>query len=334
MPRHAGMLGAVLLVVLAAPLAAAAQVLIVLNKSDHEAALVNPATYEVAAKLPTGRGPHEAAVSPDGRTAYVSNYGSFAVFREGERPRMEPGHTLTVLDLNARTVKATLELGDYRQPHGLWVSRDGQRLWVTCEGAQAVLELDATTGKILKAWKTNQNVSHMVVPTPDERKLYVANIGSGSVTVIDRASDTVKTIPTGAGSEGIDVAPDGREVWVSNRAAHSLSVIDTATDRVRVTLESGGQVPIRVKFTPDGREVWVSNAQSNSVTLFDARTRQRLATIEVGAVPVGILMTPDGRRAFVANTNANQITVIDVPGRKVLRTFSTGTEPDGMAWTK
>jgi len=321
---------AALAVFLAIP--CAAQLLIVLNKSDHEAALVDPATYEVVAKLPTGRGPHEAATSPDGRFAYVSNYGSFAVFREGERPRMEPGNTITVLDLKARAVKATFELGDYRQPHGLWVSKDGSRVWVTCEGAQAVLELDASSGEILKAWKTNQNVSHMVVPTPDEKKLYVANIGSGSVTVIERSTDTVKTVPTGAGAEGIDVSPDGREVWVSNRAAHSLSVIDTATDRVRVTLESGGQVPIRVKFTPDGREVWVSNAQSNSVTVFDVRTRQLLATIEVGAVPVGILMTPDGRRAFVANTNANQVTVIDVPARTILRTFTTGTEPDGMAW--
>ena len=332
--RRARILALVLAIIFLASASAAAQLLVVLNKSDHEAALVNPATYEVAAKLPTGRGPHEAAAAPDGFSVYVSNYGFFAVFREGERPQMQPGNTITVLDLNARTVKATFELGDYRQPHGLWVSRDGARLWVTCEGAQAVLELDAATGEILKAWKTNQQVSHMLVPTPDERKLYVANIGSGSVTVIDRASDAVKTIPTGAGSEGIDVAPDGREIWVSNRAAHSLSIIDAATDRVRVTLESGGEMPIRIKFTPDGREVWVSNARSNTITVFDARTRQQLATIEVGAVPVGILMTPDGRRAFVANTNANQVTVIDIPGRKVLRTFTTGTEPDGMAWAK
>jgi len=332
--RRARILALVLAIIFLASASAAAQLLVVLNKSDHEAALVNPATYEVVAKLPTGKGPHEAAAAPDGLSIYVSNYGSFAVFREGERPQMQPGNTLTVLDLAGRTVKATFELGDYRQPHGLWVSRDGARVWVTCEGAQAVLELDAATGTILKAWKTNQQVSHMVAPTPDERKLYVANIGSGSVTVIDRSSDAVKTIPTGAGSEGIDVSPDGREIWVSNRAAHSLSIIDAATDRVRVTLESGGEMPIRVKFTPDGREVWVSNARSNTITVFDARTRQLLATIEVGAVPVGILMTPDGRRAFVANTNANQVTVIDIPGRKVLRTFTTGTEPDGMAWAK
>ena len=326
----------VLAVFLTAALAtpAMAEVIVVLNKSDHEAALVDPATLEVLAKLPTGKGPHEAATSPDGRYAYVSNYGSFAVFREGERPQMQPGNTITVLDLKDRKVKATFDLGKYTQPHGIWVSRDAKRVWVTCEGAKAVLELDATSGEILKAWETGQEVSHMVAPTPDEKKLYVANIGSGSVTVIDRSTDIVKSIPTGAGAEGIDVAPSGKEVWVSNRASHTVAVIEVATDRVLVTFESGGLMPIRVKFTPDGKQAWVSNARSNMVTVFDAATRQLAGQIEVGAVPVGILMSPDGRRAFVANTNDNKVTVIDVPAKKMLRTFTTGTEPDGMAWAQ
>ncbi|MFQ5664425.1 MAG: beta-propeller fold lactonase family protein [Terriglobia bacterium] len=323
-----------LLFALALPVGAAADTLVVLNKSDHEAALVNPATYQVVAKLPTGKGPHEAATSPDGRYAYVANYGSFAVFRQGDRPRMQPGNTITVIDLKQPGVKATFDLGSYTRPHGIRVSRDGSRLWVTCEGAQAVLEVDAGSGKILRAWKTNQEVSHMLVPTPDQRKLYVANIGSGSVTVIDRGRDTVKSIPTGRGAEGIDVSPDGREVWVGNRGANTISILEAATDRVVASFESGGQVPIRVKFTPDGRQVWVSNARSNTVSVFDAQSRQLLGTIEVGAVPVGILMTPDGRRAFIANTNANQVTVIGVPDRKVLRSFTTGTEPDGMAWAE
>jgi YVTN family beta-propeller protein len=322
------------LVVAAIAVPATAGVVVVLNKSDHEAALVDPATLKVVAKLPTGRGPHEAATSPDGRTAYVANYGSFAVFREGEQQRFERGNTITVLDLKARTVKATFDLGKYTQPHGIWVSRDGKRVWVTCEGAKAVLELDAASGEVLKAWETNQEVSHMVVPTPDERKLYVANIGSGSVTVIDRSTDIVKSLPTGAGAEGIDVAPSGKEVWVSNRASNTVAVIEVATDRVLVTFESGGQMPIRVKFTPDGKQVFVSNARSNRVSVFDAATRQVLGTIEVGAVPVGILMAPDGQRAFVANTNDNKVTVLDVPGRKKLSTFTTGTEPDGMAWAE
>ena len=311
-------------------------VLVVLNKSDHEAAIVDPATYKVLAKLPTGKGPHEAATSPDGRTAYVSNYGSFRIFQQGGQgqpgQQAPPGNTITVLDLAGRTVKATFDLGEYLSPHGIWVSRDGKLVWVTCERSQAVVELDAASGKVLRAWKTNQNVSHMVVPSKDEKKLYVANIGSGSVTVIDRGSDAVTSIPTGAGAEGIAVSPDGREVWVTNRAAATVSIIEVAADKVTATFESGGKFPIRVKFTPDGQQVWVSNAQSNSVSIFDAKSRQLLATMEVGAVPVGILMTPDGKRAFVANTNANHVTVFDVKERKSVTKFTTGNEPDGMAW--
>lgn len=310
---------------------ATGDLLIVLNKSDHEAALVDPATLKTVAKLATGRGPHEVAVSPDGRLAYVSNYGMYAVFREGER-RDEPGNTLTVLDLIVRAVKDTFDLGSYTKPHGIIVSRDGKRLWVTCEGAQAVLELAADTGKILAAWKTDQETSHMIVPSADEGKLFVSNIRSGSATVIDRASGQVTSLATAAGAEGIDRSHDGREVWVTNRSDSSISVIDTARDTVVAKVASGGDMPIRVKFTPDGTQAWVSNARSNAVTVLDAKSRQPIGTVAVGAMPVGIQMSPDGGRAFVANTNDNLVTVIDVRTRKVVGTFTTGNEPDGMAW--
>ena len=313
--------------------------LIVLNKSDHEAALVDPKTLGVVAKVPVGKGPHEVAVSYDGRLAYVSNYGAYGIFRPGEsREDQKPGSTISVIDLKKRSVIATWDLGEYRSPHGIVSSRDGTRVWVTCEGNQAVLELDATAGKILKSWKTEQRTSHMVVPTRDEKKLYIANIGSGSVTIINRETSVVKSIPTAQGAEGIALSPNGREVWVANREQEKPSgrvfVFDTATDTVVATFESGGQMPIRVKFTPDGKEAWVSNARSNTVTVFEAATHKLLATIGVGAVPVGIQMTPDGKRAFVANTNDNKVSVLDVPGRKLLTTFTTGNEPDGMAWAR
>lgn len=308
--------------------------LIVLNKSDHNAALVDPASLEVMATLPTGKGPHEVATSPDGSTAYVTNYGAYAVFREENERRMEPGNTITVLDLEKREVRTTFDLGDYSQPHGIRMNRDGTRLWVTCEGSKAVIELDADDGTVEQAWTTGQEISHMLVPTPDGRKLYVANIGSGSVTVIDRSSGSVNSLATGEGSEGIDVTPDGREVWVTNRGAGTISVIRVKDDAIVATLDSGGKMPIRLKFTPDGRQAWVSNGRSNTVTLFDTAERKLVATIEVGAMPVGIQMTPGGERAFVANTNDDKVTVLDVDKAAVIKTFTTGSEPDGMAWAR
>jgi len=311
---------------------ARADLLVVLNKSEHQAALVDPNTAKVVKKLATGRGPHEAAISPDGRWAFVTNYGAYGLFRTGEQPKLEAGSSITVVDLAKRAVARTVKLDGYTMPHGIQVSRDGTRLWVTCEAQQAVIELEVASGKIARSWQTDQDVSHMIVATPDERKLYVANIRSGSVTVIDRTSGAVQSIPTGDGAEGIDVAPDGSEVWVANRGANTVSVIDVATDAVVATLDSGGEFPIRSQFTPDGREVWVSNAKSNQVVVFSRASRERIAEIAVGAMPIGIEISPDGRRAFIANTNDDKVTVIDVAKRAVTGTFTTGKEPDGMAW--
>lgn len=316
------------------PSVAAADLLIVLNKSGHEAVLVDPASLEIVKRLPTGTGPHEAAVSPDGRTAYVANYGAYRLFREGEQPTLVRGHTLSVVDLVTRTVVGTLDLGEYLMPHGIWASRDGRKLWVTSEATQTVLELDLPSGRIANTWKTDQQVSHMLVPAPDESKLYVANIGSGSCTVIDRKSGRVTTLETGDGAEGIDVSPDGREVWVTNRAAGTISIIDPAAGKVVQTLEAGGDFPIRAKFTPDGREVWVSCMRSHAVHVFDARTRRILAKIAVKENPIGIQMSPDGRQAFIASTNADHITVVDVRKREVTGGFNPGDEPDGMAWAR
>lgn len=297
--------------------------LVVLNKSDDEAVVVDPTTYRVVAALPTGAAPHEVAVSPDGGRAYVTDYGTAD----------EPGNTVTVLDLVDRAVVGTWDLGTYTRPHGVAVSRDGNVVWVTAEGARAVLELDAGTGEIRRVWRTDESVSHMVAPTPDERKLYVANIGSGTVSVVDRAAGTVTTVETGAGAEGIAVSPDGGEAWVTNREANTVSILDVATDEVVAEIESGGEMPIRVKFTPDGREAWVSNARSDAVAVFRVADRALVDVLEVGAVPVGILVSPDGRRAFVANTRDDRVTVFDVPNRSRLTAFAPGDEPDGMAWS-
>jgi len=312
-------------------LPANADLLIVLNKSDNKAALIDPsARNKVVARLKTGRAPHEVAATPDGHWAFVTNYGMSGVFN-GKR-KDEPGNTLTVLDLERRKVARTITLPAAARPHGIAISRDGALVWVTCEGMKSVLELDAKSGNVLNTWPTAQETSHMIVASPDERKLYVANIGSGSVTIIDRQNATVHSVPTGDGAEGIDVSPDGREVWVVNRGADLIAVLDAASDSVVARFKSGGVMPIRVKFTPDGRLAWVSNGRTNRVVVFDTATRQIVKTIAVGAMPVGIQMEPSGLRAYVANTNDNTVAVIDIATRTVMTAFETGKEPDGMAW--
>lgn len=327
----------------AAAAAEPAGTLLVLNKSDDTVSLVDLETKQVRGTLPTGDGPHEVAVSPDGKTAVVSNYGD----------NQHPGNTLTVIDVPGKKVVRTIELGNYSRPHGVaWMQ--GDDVAVTVEASKALLVVSTTEGKIKHAIATDQVGSHMVAISPKHRRAFTANIGSGSTTVVDLASNKrITDVATGKGAEGIAVAPDGSEVWVTNREANTISIVDPATLEITATLEPG-EIPIRVKFTPDGTRALVSNARSGDVAVFDTVTKKLVGRVPMqeageklprndtrplasqfgdGPVPVGILMPDPLSVAFVANTNADTVTVIDLETLKIVGRLKAGREPDGLGYS-
>ena len=314
--------------------------LIVLNKAESTASLVDLAHGREVAKIPTGNGPHEVAVSPDGRLAVVADYGD-----------QRPGSTLTILDLEKRIAARKVDLAPHQRPHGIvWLGEE-MRVAVTSETSKALLIVDLEAGKVEKAIATGQDVSHMVALTPDQRFAITSNIGSGSATIIDLAEErAIANVKTGAGAEGIDVSPDGAFVWVGNRAADTVSVVDVKTQAVVATLPCKG-FPIRVKLTPNGKHALVSCAKSGELALFDAATHEELKRFKTtlaapggdastlggefatSATPIGILIHPDGKRAWVAHANADAIAVIDCERWEPVGSLSAGKGPDGLAWS-
>ncbi|MFG0330065.1 MAG: cytochrome D1 domain-containing protein [Phycisphaerales bacterium] len=315
--------------------------LVVLNKSGASASLIDLTTNEEVAQIPVGVGPHEVAVSSDGKTAVVCNYGG-----------PTPGSTLTVIDLPSRAAVKTINLGRYQRPHGIVFMPDDRRIVVTAEAQQKLLIVDIDAGVVEHAIDTDQQVSHMVAVTPDMKRAFVSNIGSGSVSVIDLESNAlVEIVETGPGAEAIDVSPDGREVWVANRAVDTVTILDANSLETLGTFECG-EFPIRLKFTPDGKSVLISNARSGDLALIDAKSRDILKRISMDAtakesaegrvfegqfgqspVPIGILVEPGGSRAFVANTNADIVTIIDLAKREIAGRLEAGREPDGLGYS-
>jgi YVTN family beta-propeller protein len=314
--------------------------LIVLNKSDNTVSLIDARSGEAQAVLATGAGPHEVAVSPDGTLAVVVNYGHDT-----------GGNTLTLIDLVGREVAGEIVLEGYTRPHGIQFIGETGRMLITSEARRALIEVDLAAGKVVRAIDTGADGSHMLTVAPDGKRAYVANIGSGSVSVIDLVAGTLlDQIPTGAQCEGIDVTPDGKEVWATNRGANTVSIIDTATLQVVAQLESSA-FPIRVKVTPDGKRALVSCALASEICVYDTATRELVHTIKMAyepvegsekrlfgqafansPTPVGILISPDGSRAYVANTNSNLVALVDLATMTVVGTIATGNEPDGLGW--
>lgn len=321
---------------LATPIPAAT--LVVANKAEATVSLVDLASGEVRATLPTGVGPHEVAISPDGALALVTDYGGDA-----------PGSTLTLVDVAAARVVRTIELGEHRRPHGaVWL--DGRRALVTAEASQSLVEVDVVAGRLLRALATGQRVSHMVAATADGLRAFVANIGSGTVTAIDLGrGEKIADVPTGEGAEGIGLARDDREVWVTNRAADTVTVLDALTLERLADLPSAG-FPIRATATSRGT-VLVTHARGGHLAVFSVAERaetgrvafdlealggdERLFGDRFGrsSVPIGVVVSADGRLAYVAHANADVVTEIDLERLEVARTLRAGKEPDGMAWT-
>jgi YVTN family beta-propeller protein len=316
--------------------------LLVLNKSDNTVSLIDLQTRQAVATIPTGFGPHEVAVSADGLIAVIGNYGAST----------RPGNSLSVIDIREKRKIRDIDLRSFQRPHGIEWTTSASIVCVTVEGNRSLLLVDIQSGEIITSIATEQDVSHMVALTLNSARAFVANIGSGTVTVIDlQEKKKVSDIATGAGAEGICITPDGKEIWVTNRAANTVSIIEAKTLSVVSTLESK-DFPIRAKITPNGAFALISNARSGDISVFDVKKRVEVRRIPMGfsavndvdtrlfgdrfgtsPVPIGILISPDGHYAYVANSNADLVTVIDLREWKIIGRIATGKEPDGLGFS-
>lgn len=297
--------------------------LLALNK-EGTLAIVNPATKQVVAKIKVGESPHEAAATPDGKYAFVSNYGSAT-----------PGNTISVIDLAAQKELHRVDLGPLRKPHGLAVF-DG-KLYFTCEVNKIIGRYDPATNQVDWLLGTGQDQTHMIELNRDGRQIYTANIAGNTISIIDRTGETnwaVTSIPVGKGPEGFDVTPDGRELWAAGSKDGSVTVIDIAMKRVTRTFNVQTKRSNRLRFTPDGRLVLISDLDSGDLLILERETRKELKRLKLGSQPAGILIPPDSARAYVAVTGDSNIAVIDLKTLELVDRLSTGQNPDGMAWVK
>jgi YVTN family beta-propeller protein len=310
-----------------------AETLVVVEKGDNTVRLIDLSSGQTRGLLPAGDGPHEVAVSPDGRRALVTNYGW-----------QVPGNSLTLLDVTTPEVLATFSLGEHLRPHG--IAWSGDDVWVTSEAESgALLQVEPVTGAVVAALPSGQSASHMVALHPDGQRAYVSNITSGSVSVFDLVTgQRLQILPTGKGAEGIAVSPDGSELWVANQDDNDIAIYDTASLTERARFHVHGR-PMRIAFTPDGARALVTCGRTVDLAVFDAVQRNPITRVRfthdaapgwnfgLNPTPIGVLVAPDGRHAYVALAAAREVAEINLDDYRIERTFITGRQPDGLAWS-
>lgn len=272
------------------------------------------------ARITVGEAPHEAIVSADGRTAYITNYGT----------KEKPGNSLSVIDLATLKETKRVDLGVLIRPHGL--QEIGGKIYFTAEAASAVARFDPVAGKVDWRTKTNQMASHMLAASADGRMIYTANIASDSVTKIDAgnvAEAKVEQIAVGKQPEGIALAPDGKTLWIGHRMNGLISVIDTLSGKVVQTL-TAGQMPLRLAYAPDGKRVYAINPQEAMVVVFDAATFKESGRITIDGAPVGLAVAPDGKKVFITDLKNGQVFALDAEKLSPINSLAVATLSDGI----
>ena len=303
-------------------------VLLIANKGEQTLGIVDPqAGTQVATVAEGGITGHEVIASPDGRTAYVPIYGNSGVGKPGT-----DGTKIDVIDIASRKVTGTIDFGHGVRPHCPLIGPKDGMLYVTTELDKTISIIDPKTLKIVGSIPTGQPESHMLVIAPDGKRGYTANVGPGTVSVLDMENrKTIGVIPISGQTQRIAISNDGKLVFTSDQTKPQMAVIDTATNKIKTWIPLPG-LGYGSAATPDGRWLVVAVPTAKKVAVVDLSTLKVAHEIDVPAAPQESLVRPDGQFAYVSCDASRKIAVIRTSDWTVEKLIDAGAGADGLAW--
>ena len=304
--------------------------LLVANKGDQSLGIIDVAAgKQVATVAEGGKTGHEVVASPDGRTAYVPIYGDSGVGKPGT-----DGDRMVVIDIRSRKVTGTVDFGHGVRPHLPVFGPKNGMLYVTTELDQAIAIVDPKTLKIVGRIPTGQPESHMLAISHDGRRGYTANVGPGTVSVLDMdARKTLAVIPISGETQRISISPDDKWVFTSDQKEPRLAVIDTATNKVMTWVPLPG-AGYGTASTPDGKWLLVDVPSKNQVAIVDLSAMKVVKSLDVPKAPQAVVVRPDGKEAYASCDSSHKIAVIDIATWTVKGTIDAGAGADGLAWAR
>jgi YVTN family beta-propeller protein len=302
--------------------------LLVANKGTQGLGIIDPIAGRQIAEIPEGGVTgHEITTSPDGRTAYVPIYGNSGVGLPGT-----DGQTMAVIDLASRKVVHVVDFGKGVRPHlPVFGPKDGL-LYVSTELEKSISIIDPATLKIVGSIPTGQEQSHMFAITRDGHRAYTANVGPGTVSVLDLDARKVLTvIPVSGQVQRISLSVDDRLAFTSDVTKPQLAVIDTTSNTVKTWIPLPG-LGYGSATTADGHWLVIALPLIHQVGVVDLTTMKVARTIDVPVKPQEVLLSPDGRVAYVSCDETGKIAQVSLSDWKVEKLIDAGKGADGLAW--
>jgi YVTN family beta-propeller protein len=212
-----------------------------------QVAVVDLAAAKMVATIPVGVCPYGVAVSRDGKTAFVSNFGGSQP-KKGDKTEKTLGMdkagtdlavdnrsvalrgTVSVIDVARRQVVGEIETGIH--PESMTLSPDGKRLYVVDAGGDGVSVIDVAGRKIVGSLNAKPradlpygSLANGLAVSGDGKTLFTANAGNNAVALInpDRPQDPPFAFVAAGGFPG-SVCVQGDNLFIGNVTAYACDL--------------------------------------------------------------------------------------------------------------
>jgi DNA-binding beta-propeller fold protein YncE len=298
----------------ACPAAAAASSVYAVNNgganiSQYDVGPAGVLTAKTPTAVNTGSDPYAIALTPDGRSAYVTAYEDDKVWQYD----VGPGGGLT--PKSPATVDTAVE------PSTVAVSPDGRSLYVGTVGT-FISQYDIGAGGKLSP-KSPANVSagtniQGIAVSPDGRSVYVVNQNDpGTVSQFDVGASgklspkSTPTVAAGKNPDAISLTPDGTSAYVANYTDSNVTQYDVGpagllTPKTPPTVPTSSG-PEGITVAPDGRSAYTPDGGGGtSVSQYNIGAGGLLvpkapASVTGFSTPIHVALSPDSQSAYVSN---------------------------------
>ena len=303
------------------------------------------------------------AISPDNQTIYLAGGQTNKIF---------------LFDVNSGEKKGEIDCSSISEKmdysHGyigdLVLSKDGKTLYAVDQIGFRMAIVDTKTKRLTYSVPVGRYPFGICL-SPDEKKVYVANVGMFQYNLIkDTDPDSAKIKPIafpafafgseemkeGIHNDTIDIPGLGDPNAIEAFSVFAIDLSNKTKPEVIAKIKTGHLVGARVEGIPavggsspnsmvaTDKYVFVSNATNDNISVISSEKDTVIRTIYLkpderikqfrGVIPFGLALSPDQKRLYVAESGINAVAVINIPNFKVLGHIPTGWFPSKVKISK
>jgi len=187
----------------------------------------------------------------------------------------------------------------------------GETAWIVVDGHRAgeqgsvLVEIERTCAPDHPSVSLGQIATPAkpvgLVLSPSGDRLYVANLGDDSISVVDTATDTIiGTAPVGDGPYRLALTPDASRLYACEYYGGTIHCLDAATLAVIDVIPYAGK-PLGLAISPDGTTLWCTNETAGTLRAWSIPDHVVQATVADLGAPREVIITPDGEHLFVSD---------------------------------